>query len=656
MASTSASTSTSTPASTPACIKIYYSASVRGGLFSKDIMRRHFAIMKKNNCSIMTEHIGSDSAIKEEEYLSDTDIYDRDMGFIINCDIFIADVTVPSLGVGFTISQAANLHKPVLCLCYTEDLAKPPKISAMISGCKGVILRYYTDDKSYESCLIEFLTDTGCISLQSSQLSTVIIKSMANEKKVLPSSIYDKDHNIGGPRIFLTGPPGSGKSSVGKNLESRYGMIFISTGQLLRDLCRESPDSKLAQKIKSLMDRGELVPADIMRDIVINKLLSEKCKNKGYVLDGYPPSYNDLLNLNEYSIIPDLVLNFECSDDTAISRQCGRGERSTDNEDSARERLKVYHSEIPKADKLYEWYPSTPIISINAEESQLDVLRYVCTLIERYFTTSRISSYSPIPVYNMDNLKSTKFHFHIDGENQASLKQILHNLFVFRKDVQQQVKIYPIEKLCLGPQTKTMAVYSHMMNFHEIKDGDDLDEAFVTGRFGNEFDVNLMLNVLIAAVNHKSRFGERCMVEIEQYVYEFTYDSHVFSFTMVDEPIEIDMSALAEFNGNLARDIPTTELHLGFDLAKAEYSHMPISLEDLMTKCTENGLDNGGWFIFADPNVWKYRTNEFTNLDLTSCKDKLLLQTKALENILQGYNIQTSISGSIEMVHGIWQF
>lgn len=623
-------------------VKVYYSASVRGLAFCKDILRRHFEILRDHNCEILTENIASKELVQQEEQMTDEQIFERDMMLINMCDVFIADVTTASLGVGFTVNEALSQKKPVLCVHMSkleeDQFNDCPNISAMIKGCKNITLKCYYDNNSYEKCVTEFLREN--------------IQSVRKHK------------------IFLTGPPGSGKSTVGKFLEQQFGLTFVSTGQLLRDLVLNTSisntNSNLIQTVKQCMDRGDLVPADIMMHIVVNKLLSPECVNNGFILDGYPPSYQDLQILTKYNIVPDLVLKFECEDNICIERQCTRNERSTDNEELAKQRMRTYHFNLPSSvDQLQLWYSSTPVIRIDATESKERVLQYISDLMNNYFNNIINISYQPVPLLSLkvSKPKSTKFHFHIDGENQTELKQILHKLFTHSSDLQQQVKMYPIEKLYLGPQTKSLTVYSNMMNFHEIVDGKTDDEAFVTGRLGNTFDTLTMLNVLNTCQSSK----KRCMVEVEQYLFECSISENEtdnkLTVTMDDMPINIDkeLESLSDFNWYLAKDMPSLELHLAFDIPKSNpksnsQTVLAIPLEDLTVECTDSGFNNGGWFIFADPKIWKYRSNEFSNKSLEKCKKKLLKQMFSLKNRLSSqYKIETVISGSIETVHGIWQ-
>lgn len=108
-------------------MKIYFSGSIRGGRSDADLYRqliRELATYGK----VLTEHVGSSEL---EENLSDRQIHDRDIEWLKEADIVIAEVTIPSLGVGYEIAKAISFNKPIYCL-YREQ--KEESVSAMIKG------------------------------------------------------------------------------------------------------------------------------------------------------------------------------------------------------------------------------------------------------------------------------------------------------------------------------------------------------------------------------------------------------------------------------------------------------------------------------------------------------------------------------------------
>ena len=85
--------------------------------------------------------------------------------------------------------------------------------------------------------------------------------------------------------IVLFGPPGAGKGTQAKELAKQYNIPHISTGDILRANVREG--TKLGMKAKEYMDKGELVPDEVLIGIIRDQLKEPDCKD-GYMLDGYP--------------------------------------------------------------------------------------------------------------------------------------------------------------------------------------------------------------------------------------------------------------------------------------------------------------------------------------------------------------------------------
>lgn len=105
---------------------------------------------------VLTEHIGLESIEEEERAtLTDPEIYHRDMEWLRDSDLVIAEVSVPSLGVGFEIGQAIEMKKPVLCL-FNEG--SESRLSAMITGCPDVSVVNYKGMNELEAAVSEFIS------------------------------------------------------------------------------------------------------------------------------------------------------------------------------------------------------------------------------------------------------------------------------------------------------------------------------------------------------------------------------------------------------------------------------------------------------------------------------------------------------------------
>jgi len=122
-------------------MKIYFAGSIRGGRGDKVIYHKIISLLKTYG-TVLTEHVGDSNLSSTGEKLSDMQIHDRDMNWIIESDIVIAEVTNPSLGVGYEIAAAMGLNKKIYCL---YRVGAQNKLSAMISGSKSIKLIKYND-------------------------------------------------------------------------------------------------------------------------------------------------------------------------------------------------------------------------------------------------------------------------------------------------------------------------------------------------------------------------------------------------------------------------------------------------------------------------------------------------------------------------------
>lgn len=114
-------------------MKIYFAGSIRGG---RDDQENYFFIINelRNFGQVLTEYIGKKEIHEmDEDNLTDNDIFERDVKWIKESDVIVAEVTNPSLGVGFELGFAESLNKKIICL-FRENSEK--RLSAMINGNK----------------------------------------------------------------------------------------------------------------------------------------------------------------------------------------------------------------------------------------------------------------------------------------------------------------------------------------------------------------------------------------------------------------------------------------------------------------------------------------------------------------------------------------
>lgn len=186
-------------------------------------------------------------------------------------------------------------------------------------------------------------------------------------------------------RVILVGPPGAGKGTQAEKIVARHGVAHISTGDILR--ANVKGDTQLGRVAKGYMDRGELVPDDLIIAMMRDRLREEDCQ-KGFLLDGFPRNTAQAEALDkllaELGLHLDGVVLLEVSDEVVVQRLCGRrgckscgaiyhvafkpskeegkcdqcgGElfqRDDDQESVIRQRLEVYHNQTAPLTDYYE--------------------------------------------------------------------------------------------------------------------------------------------------------------------------------------------------------------------------------------------------------------------------------------------------------------
>lgn len=158
-------------------------------------------------------------------------------------------------------------------------------------------------------------------------------------------------------RIVLLGPPGSGKGTQAALLSKRIGVPHISTGVLLRDAVKNG--TRLGRNAKSYMDAGDLVPDELMLGLIEERLGAPDA-GAGFILDGYPRNraQADALDgvLERLGQPVDHVVEIRVEEDEIINRLSKRAkeeDRSDDNEDVVRKRLKVHAEQTAPVSRYY---------------------------------------------------------------------------------------------------------------------------------------------------------------------------------------------------------------------------------------------------------------------------------------------------------------
>ena len=138
-------------------MRIYFAGSIRGG---RDDVELYIDIIEylKNFGEVLTEHIGNQTISSDgENNMSDLDIHDRDMNWLLDSDIIVAEVTNPSLGVGYEIGRAIENNKKIICL-YRKN--NKNRLSAMIAGAEKIININYSNLNDFKLLIDKHLKKT----------------------------------------------------------------------------------------------------------------------------------------------------------------------------------------------------------------------------------------------------------------------------------------------------------------------------------------------------------------------------------------------------------------------------------------------------------------------------------------------------------------
>ena len=159
--------------------------------------------------------------------------------------------------------------------------------------------------------------------------------------------------------VVSFGAPGSGKGTQSEKLIKEYGLFHISTGDVLREQIAKG--TELGKTADSYISKGQLIPDDLMVDILAHVLDShEECK-KGVIFDGFPRTIAQAEALTrmlaERQAQVDVVLGLEVEEQELIDRLLKRGQvsgRSDDNLETIQKRLDVYHNQTKPLKDFYQ--------------------------------------------------------------------------------------------------------------------------------------------------------------------------------------------------------------------------------------------------------------------------------------------------------------
>ena len=211
-------------------------------------------------------------------------------------------------------------------------------------------------------------------------------------------------------RLILLGPPGSGKGTQANMLQEKFNIPKISTGDILRAAVEDNTD--LGKQAKSFMDKGELVPDEIVISLIKERIVEPDCE-AGYILDGFPRTIVQAEKLGETLMAMDreidLVVDLEVDPEELLVRLAGRStckncgamfhqtshppkaegvcdecggnlyQRNDDNEETIVKRLEVYNKETAPLKDFYR--EQGKLKSIQGRGGMEDIFSKLCDLV-----------------------------------------------------------------------------------------------------------------------------------------------------------------------------------------------------------------------------------------------------------------------------------
>ncbi|MES1914974.1 MAG: hypothetical protein MHM6MM_006989 [Cercozoa sp. M6MM] len=194
--------------------------------------------------------------------------------------------------------------------------------------------------------------------------------------------------------IIIAGAPGAGKGTQCAHIVKEFGVVHLSTGDVLREAVKNG--TSLGLQARSHMNEGRLVPTELVNQIVADKLLNdETVREKGWLLDGFPRTAEQAQFLVDQGLVPDLLLYLDVPDQVLVERITGRRidpetgdvyhvkfnpapadiegrliQRKDDHPDKLRTRLQAFHDNI----KAVTPYFADKLVTVDAMQS-IDAVR-----------------------------------------------------------------------------------------------------------------------------------------------------------------------------------------------------------------------------------------------------------------------------------------
>ena len=208
-------------------------------------------------------------------------------------------------------------------------------------------------------------------------------------------------------KIIMLGAPGAGKGTQAEIICEKFSIPAISTGNIIREAIKNG--TKVGLEAQSYIERGDLVPDEVVIGIIKERLAADDCKN-GFILDGFPRTIPQAEALDKLGVEIDCVLEIDVADEDVISRLSGRRVcekcgasyhvqykqpknedvcdlcganlimRKDDNPETIKERLKVYHDQT---EPLKDYYRNCGKLKVvKGQEKVADTTKLVFETLE----------------------------------------------------------------------------------------------------------------------------------------------------------------------------------------------------------------------------------------------------------------------------------
>ena len=208
-------------------------------------------------------------------------------------------------------------------------------------------------------------------------------------------------------KLILLGAPGAGKGTQAEFISEKLSIPTVSTGNIIREAMREG--TKMGTLAKSFVDKGNLVPDEVVIGIIKERLSQDDCAN-GFILDGFPRTIPQAEALDNMGIIIDKVLSIEVADKDIVRRMSGRRVcpacgasyhieykkpssegicnlcganliiRNDDKPETVLERLKVYHDQTEPLKDYYQ--KQGKLLVVQGQEELKDTTRLTFSALE----------------------------------------------------------------------------------------------------------------------------------------------------------------------------------------------------------------------------------------------------------------------------------